>query len=287
MRPSYRIPILAYHSHRIEGRTYETNDHVALYHDLRTIHARQFTIVPLCQIAAWVIAPHTQELPIRAVGLSCDDGADMDYYDCDHPVYGPQRSFYNILRDFQAETGTATHPLLHMTSFVIASPGARRELDARCLAPLGLRGMTDDWWAAAARSGLFGIENHSWDHNHPEVSWVCEAEQRAGDFGRIDSYAECRSEIQQAATFIHAQIKPAWPSLLAYPWGQASPYLRETYLPAHQTAHRMRAAFGANAGYVSASSSRWALPRFVCGSGDYGWTTPDELGAILAGVSAA
>ena len=172
-----------------------------------------------------------------------------------------------------------------MTSFVIASPGVRRELDARCLAPLGLHGMTDDWWAAAARSGLFGIENHSWDHNHPDISWVCEAEQRAGDFGQVDSYAECRGEIQQAATFIHAKIKPAWPSLLAYPWGQASPYLRETYLPAAQTAHRMQAAFGANGGYVSASSSRWALPRFVSGSGDYGWTTPAELGAILDGAT--
>ena len=73
---------------------------------------------------------------------------------------------------------------------------------------------------------------------------MCEAGQRSGDFEQIDSYAECRSEIQQAATFIHAKIKPAWPSLLAYPWGQASPYLRETYLPAHHTAHRMRAAFG-------------------------------------------
>ncbi len=282
MRSSYRIPILAYHSHRIEGLTYETNDHVTLYHDLRTLHARQFTIVPLRRIAAWVIAPHTQELPIRAVGLSCDDGADMDYYDCDHPVYGLQRSFYNILRDFQIEVGAAAQPLLHMTSFVIASPGARWELDACCLAPLGLRGMTDGWWAAAAQSGLFGIENHSWDHNHPEVSWVCEAEQRSGDFGRIDSYAECRSEIQQAATFIHAKIKPAWPSLLAYPWGQASPYLRETYLPAHHTAHRMQAAFGADGGYVTASSSRWVLPRFFSGTG---WMTPAELGAILDGAT--
>ena len=285
MQSPDRIPVLTYHSHRIEGTSYDTNDHVALAHDLRMIQARQFTIIPLHQLVAWVVTPQAQALPARAIGLSCDDGADTDYYDCDHPVYGPQRSFYNILRDFQTEMGAVAQPLLHMTSFVIASPGARRELDARCLAPLGLHGMTDDWWGAAAHSGLFGIENHSWDHNHPEVSWVCEAGQRSGDFEQIDSYAECRSEIQQAATFIHAKIKPAWPSLLAYPWGQASPYLRETYLPAHQTAHRMRAAFGANAGYVSASSPRWALPRFVCGSGDYGWTTPDELGAILDGAT--
>ena len=284
MRALQRIPVLTYHSHRIEGTSYETNDHVAFCHDLRTIQARRFSIIPLGHIAAWVSAPHAQELPIRAVGLSCDDGANADYYDCDHPVYGPQRSFYNILHDFQTEIGPAAQPLLHMTSFVVASPGVRRELDARCLAPLGLHGMTDDWWAAAAQSGLFGIENHSWDHNHPDISWVCAAEQRAGDFGQIDSYAECRSEIQQAATFIHAKIRPAWPGLLAYPWGQSSGYLRETYLPAAQTAHRMRAAFKADDDYITASSSRWALPRFVCGSG---WTTPAELGAILDGVTAA
>ena len=282
MRALQRIPVLTYHSHRIEGTSYETNDHVALCHDLRTIQARRFTIIPLGHIAAWVSAPHAQELPARAVGLSCDDGANADYYDCDHPVYGPQRSFYNILHDFQTEIGPAAQPLLHMTSFVVASPGVRRELDARCLAPLGLHGMTDDWWAAAAQSGLFGIENHSWDHNHPDISWVCEAGQRAGDFGQIDSYAECRSEIQQAATFIHAKIRPAWPGLLAYPWGQSSPYLRETYLPAAQTAHRMRAAFKADDDYITASSSRWALPRFVCGAG---WTTPAELGAILDGAA--
>ena len=282
MRALQRIPVLAYHSHRIAGTTYETNDHVALSHDLREIYARQFTVIQLHRLVTWVVTPHAQALPAKAIGLSCDDGANTDYYDFDHPVYGPQRSFYNILRDFQTEMGTAAQPSLHMTSFVIASPGARRELDERCLAPLGLHGMTDDWWAAAAQSGLFGIENHSWDHNHPEVSWVCEAEQRSGDFGQIDTYPECRDEIQQAATFIHSKIKPAWPSLLAYPWGQASRYLRETYLPAHQPTHRTRAAFGANGGYITASGSRWVLPRFVCGSG---WTTPAELNAILDGAT--
>ncbi len=125
MRALQRIPVLTYHSHRIEGTSYETNDHVAFCHDLRTIQARRFSIVPLRHIAAWVSAPQAPELPARAVGLSCDDGANADYYDCDHPVYGPQRSFYNILRDFQTEMGPAAQALLHMTSFVVASPGAR------------------------------------------------------------------------------------------------------------------------------------------------------------------
>ena len=100
MRALQRIPVLAYHSHRIEGTSYETNDHVALCHDLRTIQARRFTVIPLHQLVTWVVTPQAPELPARAIGLSCDDGANADYYDCDHPVYGPQRSFYNILHDF-------------------------------------------------------------------------------------------------------------------------------------------------------------------------------------------
>ena len=63
MSALHRIPILAYHSHRVEGTSYAGNDHVALAHDLRTIQARQFTIVPLRHIAAWVSTPHAQELP--------------------------------------------------------------------------------------------------------------------------------------------------------------------------------------------------------------------------------
>ena len=281
-----RIPILTYHSHRIAGRTYATNDHIALAHDLRTLHAQQFTVLPLRRIVAWLTEPDAQALPARAVGLSCDDGADADYYDCRHPEHGPQRSFYNILKDFQVENGVAAQPLLHLTSFVIASPTVRNEIDTRSLAPIGLQGMHDEWWVAAERSGLLGIENHTWDHNHPEASWVCEAQQHKGAFEPIDTYLESRAEIQQAATFIHAKIRPAWPSLLAYPWGQSSRYVRDAYLSQYHTEHRVQAAFGANGGYVSPSTSRWDIPRFVCGSTQSGWTTPAGLIAILDGAVA-
>ena len=57
MQSPDRIPVLTYHSHRIEGTSYETNDHVALFHDLRMIQARQFTIIPLHQLVAWVRDP--------------------------------------------------------------------------------------------------------------------------------------------------------------------------------------------------------------------------------------
>ena len=225
---------------------------------------------------------HLQKIPVLA--YHSHRIADADYYDCVHPDYGPQRSFYNTLRYFQAEIGERRQPFLHATSFVIASPLVRRELDTRCLAPIGLRGMTDGWWKVALESGLAGIENHSWDHNHPEVSWVCEDSQRKGSFAYIDTYTESRGEIQQAATFIHSRVQPDWPGLLAYPWGQSSSYLRAHYLPQYQSEHRMQAAFGSTGDYVTQATSRWNLPRFVSGSQQYGWTTSAGLGGILDGA---
>ena len=284
MSPLQKIPVLAYHSHRIAGTTYVTNDHISLAHDLRTIHEHGYRIIPLRWVAAWAVGQRQRDIPVKAVGISFDDGADADYYDCVHPDYGPQRSFYNMLRDFQAEIRERLQPFMYATRFVIASPLVRRELDARCLARIGLRGMTDGWWKVALESGLAGIENHSWDHNHREVSWVCEDSQRKGSFASIDTYAESRSKIQQAATFIHARVQPDWPQLFAYPWGQSSSYLREHCLPQYQSEHRTQAAFGSTGGYVTQASSRWNLAPFVSGSQQYGWTTSAELGGILDGT---
>jgi hypothetical protein len=278
------VPILAYHSHRIEGTSYETNDHIALFHDLRTIHAQGFRVVPLMWVVEWVLGRREDAALDKAVAISFDDGADLDYYDCEHGQYGPVRSFYNILRDFQAECGSAAQPDLHASAFVIASPIVRKELAERCLAPIGLQGMSDNWWGEAHRSGIMSIYNHSWDHNHPEASTVCEKNQNKGSFALIDTYAECQGEVQQAAEYIHQKTAPAWPELFAYPWGQASGYLRETYFPSFGDRHRTIAAFGANGGYVTSTSSRWDLPRFVCGSQLVGWQSTERLIQILHGT---
>ncbi len=32
----------------------------------------------------------------------------------------------------------------------------------------GLGWMSDDWWAEAVATGLLAVENHSWDHPHPD-----------------------------------------------------------------------------------------------------------------------
>lgn len=204
-----RIPVLAYHSHRIFGNTYETNDHIALYHDLRTIQAQGFRIVPLMWIVEWTLGLREEATLHKSLAITFDDGADFDYYDLDHLQYGPQRSFYNILRDFQTECGLAAQPYLQGSSFVIASPMARQEIWTSA----GRKWMTDDWWPEANSSGILSIYNHSWDHNHPSVSVVSEKHQQKGSFLTIDTYEECRGEVQQAAEYIHQKIFPGWPDM--------------------------------------------------------------------------
>lgn len=271
-------PVLTYHSHRVLGNTYDTNDHIALARDLRTIHAQGFQVVPLAWVVEWVVGQRDGSTLAKSVAITFDDGPDFDYYDLTHPQYGVQRSFYNILRDFQVEFGASAQPHLHASSFVIASPAARRELDARDL--WGRHWLSDRWWKAAHNSGIMDIYNHSWDHNHRDVTKVCEQSQHKGSFEVIDTLAECRCEVEQAANYIHQKIQPAWPGVFAYPWGQSSRYLRETCLPSLQDRHHALAAFGASGGYVTKTSPRWNLPRFVFGDG---WHNSDELIAILKG----
>jgi peptidoglycan/xylan/chitin deacetylase (PgdA/CDA1 family) len=53
----------------------------------------------------------------------------------------------------------------HATTFVIASPEARREIARREM--LDHQWISDHWWSAAVASGLFHVGNHSWDHLSP------------------------------------------------------------------------------------------------------------------------
>ena len=66
------IPVLAYHSHRIAGTTYATNDHISLVHDLRTIHEHGYRIIPLRWVAAWAVGQRQRDVPAKAVGISLD-----------------------------------------------------------------------------------------------------------------------------------------------------------------------------------------------------------------------
>ena len=115
-----RIPILAYHSMFMSGNDVSDNDHRALAADLEAIEAEGFEIRPLADlVSTWLARPGELE-GRRLVALTCDDGPDFDFRDIEHPEWGMQRSFLNILRDFRA-AHPGRQPGLHITSFVVVS----------------------------------------------------------------------------------------------------------------------------------------------------------------------
>ena len=71
------------------------------------------------------------------------------------------------------------------------------------------------------------------------------------------------------------------PALFAYPWTQASDYMRREYMPKHAEANGVIAAFGGQSDYLTKNSDRWYLPRFVFGPD---WKSADGLRAIVRGA---
>jgi len=223
----------------------------------------------------WVVeAVLGEREPLRkCVALTCDDGLSLDWHDVVHPRFGWRQSFANILRLFSLEVGDA-QPTVEMTSFVVASPAARSELEIKCLD--GSPWWSDDWWHDAAGSGFMRIENHSWDHVHPDVTRVHQESQTKGDFAAVESFDDCDVQVGNASAFIEARAGRR-PRYFAYPYGQASRYLRSTYFPYNR--HGVRAAFSIDHAYATAESDRWYLPRFTHGASDT--STPEDLERIL------
>lgn len=274
-----RVPVLTWHGYNVFGNRYETNDLVAFADDLRTIHEAGFIVIPLLEVARWVRGERADfaQYGRPVVALSCDDGTDYDWKDLTHPEHGPQTSFASSMRTFHAQYPGA-QPALTMTSFVIASPSARRQIDAGAMQAQGA--LNDDWWQAANASGLMTIESHGWDHNHPTVSPVVQREQRTGDFFVIDTFAECDAHVRAASQFIESRSSRK-PPLFAYPWTQASAYMRHEYMPTHAEANGVVAAFGGESDYITRDSDRWCLPRFVFGPD---WKSKAALQALLRGA---
>jgi len=269
-----KVPILCYHS-CYAGDTYATDDHIALACDLRTIYGLGFRVVPLDWIVQAVLG---EREPLRnCVGLTCDDGVDLDWLDAEHPTFGQRRSFANIIRDFSAEAGDVVPPV-EMTSFVIASPTTRKELEVACLG--GLDWWNDTWWRSAEASGTWKIESHSYDHVHPLANRVAQREQRKGDFSLVETQEDCDVQVAMASECI-ARRSGRTPRHFAYPYGQASQYLRDEYLPKRGPALGLRAAFSIEHSYVTLTSNRWFLPRFTHGATDT--SSPADLERILRG----
>lgn len=272
--PHVRVPVLTYHSNNIAGNDYTGNDHVAFAADLRLLDDLGLRIVPLQRVVDRLLGRHDDDLA-GCIALTCDDGTDFDYVDIDHPVDGPQRSLFNCLRDFQAVRGEDAQPDLHLTSFVIADPAARAQMDRACIA--GRDWMRDTWWSEAAASGLMALENHSWDHNHPCLPSPGPHGLQRGDFLAVGNDAQAEFEIAQAQEFLQARVGRR-PRLFCYPFGHISAFLHDDWLPRRGADIGLDAAFGDGATPVTIASDRWNLPRYICG---WHWKTPDDLRAIL------
>ena len=259
----------------IHGNDYGSNDHVALAADLHTLTRRGFRVMPLYQmVEQWLSRSDVFEGQ-RIAALTCDDGADFDFLDLVHPVAGVQRSFLNILRDFQL-ANPAAQPSLHLTSFVIVSPLARSMLDRTCM--IGRSWWNDSWWKAAAGSGLMGIANHSWDHNHESLQGEDYPPDGRGTFRSIDSQAAAERQVSRAHAYLQREVPNPAARLFAYPYGERSDFLVKDFFPDATRNPGVLAAFTTDGQFVTRASSRWELPRFTCG---HDWHSTAELEALL------
>jgi len=264
------VPVLTYHSQNITCRDYSENDHVALARDLLTINSSGMRVIPLEHLITWLNGELPESAVLNAVCITFDDGCDFDYCDMDFPGQGPQRSLLGIMQDFAQDAGAGVQPGLHATSFVIASREARQTIDKKSL--FGRNWISDHWWPAADQHPLMSIENHGWDHNHPDL-----AGENRGNFHSVDSHADCLEQVVRAGSAIES-VTGRWPAIFAYPFGESSVYLRDTFFPDYTDVHGCQAAFGTHPGPVSRGSNRWDLPRYVCGRD---WRSPDALEGIL------
>lgn len=267
-----RVPVLTYHSQNVSGDDYTTNDHIALARDLETIAEVGRSIVSLRNVAEWRRGFLDADAVRNAVAITFDDGTNFDFENLEFPPHGEQIGFADILADHARRADVN----VHATCFVIASPKARREMDQKCL--FGRDQISDGWWRKADESGVFAIENHGWDHNHPAVSEVVQKDQQRGGFTAIDTAEECHPHVIRAAEYIGERTARR-PMLFAYPFGESSRYLRNRYLPGRQAQHGLLAAFGTGGEAVTLAHDVWNLPRFVCGEH---WRSPEQLRDILS-----
>jgi peptidoglycan/xylan/chitin deacetylase (PgdA/CDA1 family) len=279
--------ILTYHSHHCLGPQYHLNDHLALPADLASITQAGHRIVPLGSIVDRLLASRgadaaTDSGAAACVALTFDDGPVYDLEDFVHPTLGLQRGFVGAMQDFAATARGAKQPELCATSFVIASPEARRIMETTYdteYTYLGAGSLGDGWWERAVATGLLAIGNHSWDHLHPALPRVAHSTQARADFSQVLCVEDADAQILAAARFIAARTGGRAAPYFAYPFGHCNDYLTTKYLPERGSAAGIRAAFTTEPRSVRPDDSVWRLPRFTCG---HHWKSPDALMAILA-----
>ena len=268
--------VLTYHSQNCGGYDYSTNDHYAFQQDLQAVYEHGLPVVSLKEVAVNISRGTPEQLPRRFVAFSCDDGSLLDWFDYQHPQFGWQRSFANILREHMSTHGLRGNGLL--TAFVIASATARAAIDLGCYAGAPLS--ADDWWPEAVREGLIDIENHSWDHVHPVLPAGMVPPGAAGNFYSINDYNNADIQLRAASQFITERVAGTGHvvSLFAYPYGHAGEFLAESYLPRYQSEHGIVGAFTTEQNFVDATTQAFKIPRMVCGDA---WRTAEQFAVLL------
>ena len=269
-----KIPVLTYHSANISGNEYHNNDHVALLDDLETLNRLGYRIIPAQWLVEWIQKHRELDETGHYVVLTFDDGVSLDFHDWVHPEHGMQCSFVKILKQFALKYPDF-QPSVHACSFVIASSQARENIQEKALSGHPLLG--DEWWKNAEKTQLISIENHSWDHNHPDCGVSAQKEGITGRFDVIDTYSECDQEIRHASDYLHG-LTEKHSFLFAYPWGQHSDYLATDYLPNFEVEHRIIAAFTTEPELAHSQINKWLVPRYVCGEQ---WKSTEELTYLL------
>jgi peptidoglycan/xylan/chitin deacetylase (PgdA/CDA1 family) len=273
MRGGWRVPVLTYHGLHAPGWDYHENDHVALEQDLALLDRLGFKVAPLSALVSHLFRHADSRLEQgKFVALSFDDGTNQDYIDFYHPDYGYLKSFRSLLEERPGLGWDGGVP--GGTSFVIASPEARTELDRTCIA--GRNQWGDDWWLEAADNGPLEIANHSWDHTHPTLNDLAVDLCHQGKFNTITEFEAADAEILEAELYIREKTNRLSVPLFAYPYGQSNDFLVHEYFPARSK--WFEAAFIGGGQPLTAAGNRWKLPRYVCGEH---WNTPEGLIDIL------
>ena len=228
--------------------------------------------MPLRDIVAALLGHDAGRLPEPVAALTLDDGLDFDFVELVHPFHGAQPSVRTVLEGHERAYGER----MHATSFVIASPDARRQIAAREM--LGYAWIGEHWWAAAVASGRFDIGNHGWDHVSPSVTTAAEPGGKAGSFRHVDTFDEADLQVRVAREYIAARAPNPGAAFFAYPYGDESAYAADDYLPRHVERHGTDRRVHRAARSDPRASDRWRLPRYTCG---LDWRSTAELARIV------